>query len=121
MRIEDLPLLSVTDLKRLKKTEILDYIEEYNQDLQKFFLAMKKEFGDRIRELEHNPDLALSALMEDYRKQMEKPKPVKMGRPELSDDVKRKVIELRENGLSFREIAAKVKISVGSVSKILNS
>lgn len=119
MRIKDVPLLDITELEKLTKAEILNEIEQNRQAVLKFFFAMKKESDNRVRELENNPELALSALMDDYRKQMDQPKPVKMGRPGLNDDVIQRIRALRAQGLSVRAIADKVGVSVGSVHKIV--
>ncbi len=45
----------------------------------------------------------------------------KWGRKTMSEEKQKRVKELRSNGLTYREIAEKMKISIGKISEIVNN
>ena len=111
MNLEEIPVVDVTELSGLSKNEIIDLFDETQRKLIRFCMDLKKDYDRKIRDMQENPDLI---PVPDVVYPWKKP-----GRPELSDNVKKRVRELRAQGLSIRAIADRIGISRGAVHKIV--
>ena len=111
MNLEEIPVVDVTELNGLSKSEIIDLFDETQRKLIKFCMDLKKDYDRQIKDMQKNPDLI---PVPDVVYPWKKP-----GRPELSNSVKARVMELRSQGLSIRAIADRIGISRGAVHKIV--
>lgn len=118
MNVEQIPIVDITELESLKKPEIIAVFDETQRKLIKYCLDLKADYNKKLKELQDEYRLHPENVpQQDNLNEWKWKKP---GRPSLSEDVVRRVRELRAQGLSVRAIGDRIGISRSSVSNIIN-